>query len=173
MHSYGVYGQRVADATTTFEGSNLLRVRELLLPQPRDCLADYADDLSCISKHFATKGRVVASTDSAGSVPLILSIAKERTAYSGLIFDRCISAKGSSYLSDLDDQHILQRLPFSSRRLLRKGFEVAQKDLPILPFSSMYDSRISNRDQLRFGLNLREDPIQLHVSGGHANTPWD
>lgn len=173
VHSYGVYGQRIAQATTRFEGANLLRIRELVIPQPRDCLTDYAGDLSCIFQHFAPNGRVVASTVSAGSVPVTLSIASDRNAYSGLIFDRCISATGSSYISELDNRHIFQALPFSSRRLLRKGFEVARSEIPILSFSSMYDSRIGNGDKLRFGSNLREDLVQLDISGGHANTPWD
>lgn len=173
MHSYGVYGRRVREGRSTVEGLGMLKVQELLLPQPRERLTGYADDLTRVSQYLATKNHVVASTISAGSVPIALSLADDGPHYSGIIFDRCISANGSLYTSDTDNRNILKSLSPSARFQLGKGMEVAQSSIPILSFSSTFDSRVNCKDRLRFDWNLREDLIQLSVAGGHVNTPWD
>ncbi|MBP3089083.1 hypothetical protein EML15_07990 [Corynebacterium sp. sy017] len=173
LHSYGAYGQKIENAQASIEKLSNGKIRELVVPHPRSEINEYAQDLFKVAKDLSFEHPVIGATISAGSVPLILSFFSECSTYSGMIFDRCITANGSLYKSILDNRCILGSLLPSNRLMMQENFAKIEQCLPILTMNAKYDSRIADKDKLRFHSNGRNDLIQLELLGGHTSIPWD
>ena len=175
FNTYGVYDSVLPEVSGfPFFGDDI-SVYEHSLSRNFNSLDDYSD---YIAEYLSSTKRMrdffsVASTVSAGSIPLLLSYIRFPESVDGLIFSRSLSFPfDGKFRSSVDEEYIAGRLSKAAKQELLDFDPMANFEVPVLILSAFYDSRIPFPDRFGFVGDFSSCYIFEHA-GGHLNFPAD